>query len=98
MSKSIPMSGRWGCGQKREGGEGKKVLGWQKSVSLGHRKTTLCLIRNGRPIMSRTLPMGGRAITEAIALDRGMGSDRAVVEFFPAGPPSDLPPIDRSSP
>ena len=35
-------------------------------ADLGHRKTTLCLIKDGAAVATRTLPIGGRAITEAL--------------------------------
>ncbi len=42
-------------------------------VDLGHRKTTLCLCLDGHPVAARTLPVGGEAITRAVAKDRGLG-------------------------
>ena len=41
---------------------GKRLL-----VDLGHRKTNLCLLIDGRPVLARTVPVAGQAITEAIA-------------------------------
>ena len=41
-------------------------------VDLGHRKTTLCLLVDGAPRAARTLPVGGRHLTEAIARERGI--------------------------
>ena len=41
-------------------------------VDLGHRKTTLCLCIEGEPVASRTIPLGGRALSEALARDRGV--------------------------
>lgn len=41
-------------------------------VDLGHRKTGLCLLLDGRAISSRTVPVGGAALTAALAEDRGL--------------------------
>ncbi len=46
-------------------------------VDLGHRKTTLCLLADGRPRAARTLPMGGRALTQAIARERSLAEPDA---------------------
>jgi type IV pilus assembly protein PilM len=39
-------------------------------LDFGHRKTTLCLLVDGRAHLARTLPVGGGAITSAIAQER----------------------------
>jgi general secretion pathway protein L len=41
-------------------------------ADLGHRKTTLCLLLDERAVAARTLPVGGRHLTEALAADRGL--------------------------
>jgi general secretion pathway protein L len=41
-------------------------------ADLGHGKTTLCLLVDGRAVAARTLPIGGRHLTEALAADRGL--------------------------
>ncbi len=41
-------------------------------ADLGHRKTTLCLLIDGKAVATRTLPVGGEAITQALARDRGV--------------------------
>ncbi len=46
-------------------------------ADVGHRKTTLCLLVDGRAVSTRTLPIGGRALTEAIARDRGWNAEEA---------------------
>lgn len=46
-------------------------------VDLGHRKTTLCLLRDEQPIATRSIPVGGLAITRAIARDRGWSDEDA---------------------
>ena len=47
--------------------DGSRVL-----LDLGHSQTTICLIRDGQPIGARTVPVGGQAITLAMARDRGL--------------------------
>ena len=47
------------------------LSGTRLLVDVGHEKTTLCLLMDGRAVSSRTLLIGGRALTEAIARDRG---------------------------
>jgi hypothetical protein len=46
-------------------------------VDLGHRKTTFCVLLDGRAVAARTLPVGGRQITEALATDRGLSMEDA---------------------
>ena len=46
--------------------------GSQLLVDLGHRKTTCCLITDGRPVAARSFPVAGAAITEALARDRAL--------------------------
>lgn len=46
-------------------------------ADIGHEKTTFCAIQNGKPILSRSIPVGGRAMTEAIASERGLAFDEA---------------------
>jgi general secretion pathway protein L len=41
-------------------------------VDLGHRKTTLCLVVDGAPLAARAIPIGGRALTEALAREQGL--------------------------
>lgn len=48
-----------------------ELPGTQLLVDIGHRKTTLCLLRDEQAIATRSVPVGGGAITEAIARDRG---------------------------
>jgi general secretion pathway protein L len=52
-------------------------------ADVGHRKTTLALCRDGRVIATRTIPIAGKAITLAIAQERGIGeleAERAKME------------------
>lgn len=46
-------------------------------ADLGHRKTTLCLLDEGRPVAARTLALGGLAVTRALAGERGLDEDEA---------------------
>jgi general secretion pathway protein L len=48
------------------------LSGTRLLVDLGHRKSTFCLIVGGRAAAARALPLGGAALTEAIARDRGL--------------------------
>jgi len=41
-------------------------------ADLGHTKTTLCLMNDGRAIASRTIGVGGQHLTEALAADLGL--------------------------
>jgi type IV pilus assembly protein PilM len=42
-------------------------------VDLGHRKTTFCLLADGKAIAARSVPVAGAALTEALAKDRLLG-------------------------
>lgn len=46
-------------------------------VDLGHRKTTLCLLVDGMGRAARTIPVGGRLLTEALVRDRKLEWDEA---------------------
>ena len=41
-------------------------------MDIGHRKTTFCLLSDGRAVAARTVPVGGRELTQAVARDRGL--------------------------
>jgi general secretion pathway protein L len=53
------------------------LSGTRLVADLGHRKTTLCLMMEGRTVATRTLPVGGEALTRAIARDRGCNLEEA---------------------
>lgn len=53
------------------------LAGVRLLLDLGHRKTTLCLCVEGRPIAARTIPVGGRSLTDAVAKARGLTSEAA---------------------
>lgn len=46
-------------------------------VDLGHRKTTFCLLVEGRAMAARSVPVAGAALTEALAKDRLLGLEDA---------------------
>jgi general secretion pathway protein L len=48
--------------------------GTRMLVDLGHSKTTCCTLVEGRAVGTRTIPIGGRHLTEAVARDRGLES------------------------
>ncbi|MDJ0788386.1 MAG: type II secretion system protein GspL [Myxococcota bacterium] len=52
--------------------EGPRLL-----LDVGHRKTTLCLCLDGQPVTARCIPVGGQALTEAIAHERGVSLEEA---------------------
>lgn len=41
-------------------------------LDVGHSKTNLCLVADGRPVALRRLPVAGYHLTQAIAQDRGL--------------------------
>lgn len=53
------------------------LSGTRLVVDLGHRKTTLCLCVDGRATAARTIPIAGRAISEAVAKERNLGEIEA---------------------
>jgi type IV pilus assembly protein PilM len=42
-------------------------------ADLGHRKTTFCLLVDGKAVAARSVPVAGAALTEALAKDRLLG-------------------------
>ncbi|UCE86246.1 MAG: pilus assembly protein PilM [Deltaproteobacteria bacterium] len=65
-------------------------------IDLGHRKTTFCLVIEGRPVAARTVSLGGRAITEAIAAERNLDLSEAEIlkcerGIFPSALESGVP-------
>ena len=53
------------------------LTGTRLLVDLGHRKTTCCLITDGQPVASRTFPVAGAALTEALGRDRALSREDA---------------------
>jgi len=69
----------WGCEPRVVEAEGLVLAnlttlfdlpGTRLLVDAGHRKTTLCVVADGVPLAARSVPLGGAALTEAIAKDR----------------------------
>ncbi len=54
-----------------------ELPGTRLLADVGHRKTSLALCRDGRVIATRTLPIAGKALTLAIAQERGLGEVEA---------------------
>ncbi len=54
-----------------------ELPGTRLLADIGHRKTTLCLCVDGRAVAARTVPVAGRAITLALAGERGIGEIEA---------------------
>jgi len=46
------------------------LAGDELLIDIGHRKTTLCWLSQGKPLAMRSILMGGEAVTEALAKDR----------------------------
>jgi general secretion pathway protein L len=46
-------------------------------VDIGHEKTTFCALEAGRPVLSHSIPVAGRAMTEAIASETGLSFEAA---------------------
>ena len=46
--------------------------GTRMLIDLGHRKTTCCLLVDGSAVAARSVPVGGLALTNALAADRGL--------------------------
>lgn len=64
-------------------------------ADIGHRKTTLCLCVDGRAVASRTVPVAGHAITQALAAERSLGEVEAERRKIEHGV---LPPAGDASP
>ncbi len=46
-------------------------------IDVGHRKTTLCLLVDGRPLLLRTIPVAGHHFTSTLARERGLDYEDA---------------------
>ena len=56
------------------------LFGWEGTrlvIDIGHVSTTYCVVRDGAPLMARTIRTGGLQITEALALDQGWNLEDA---------------------
>jgi general secretion pathway protein L len=54
-----------------------ELPGTRVLTDVGHRKTTLALCRDGRVLAARTVPIAGKALTRAVAQQRGLGEVEA---------------------
>jgi general secretion pathway protein L len=54
-----------------------ELPGTRVLADIGHRKSTLALCRDGRVIATRTVPIAGKALTRAVAQERGLGEVEA---------------------
>lgn len=46
-------------------------------ADIGHETTTFCAMHKGRPLLARSIAVGGRAMTESIAEERGLSLEDA---------------------
>jgi general secretion pathway protein L len=46
-------------------------------TDVGHEKTTFCALQDGRPVLARSIAVGGRAMTESIAAETGLSFEDA---------------------
>jgi type IV pilus assembly protein PilM len=53
------------------------LTGTQLVTDIGHQKTTYCVMKDGRPVSARSIPVGGCAMTEAIAAETGLSFEEA---------------------
>ncbi|MBJ20791.1 MAG: pilus assembly protein PilM [bacterium] len=51
--------------------------GTQLMVDIGHETTTFCALINGRPALARSIPVAGRAMTEALMAEFGLSYEDA---------------------
>jgi len=53
------------------------LTGTHLITDIGHQKTTFCAMKDGHPVLSRSIPIAGRALTEAIAAETGLSFEEA---------------------
>ncbi len=53
------------------------LSGTRVLLDVGHRKTTLCVLRDGKAVAARTLRVAGFAVTQALARERGISESDA---------------------
>ncbi len=51
--------------------------GFRLIVDIGHEKTTFCVLIDGRPALARSIPIAGKAMTEALMSERGLSFEDA---------------------
>jgi general secretion pathway protein L len=54
-------------------------------ADIGHEKTTLCALRDGKALTARSLGVAGRAFTEAVAAERALSLEHAEREKHARG-------------
>lgn len=54
-----------------------RLEGTHLLVDLGHEKTTFCALHDGRAVLAHSIPVAGRALTEAIAAETGLSIEMA---------------------
>lgn len=54
-------------------------------ADIGHEKTTFCALQDGRPVLARSIAVGGRAMTESIAAESGLTIENAEQRKCEAG-------------
>lgn len=54
-----------------------RLEGTHLLVDVGHEKTTFCALADGRPLLAHSIPVAGRAMTEAIAAETGLSLEDA---------------------
>ena len=54
-----------------------RLEGTQLIADIGHEKTTFCAVLDGRPVLARSIPVAGRAMTEALASEKGLSFEEA---------------------
>jgi general secretion pathway protein L len=59
--------------------------GSQLVVDIGHEKTTFCVLQDRRPVLARSIPVAGRAMTEALAAESGLSLEDAEQRKCEAG-------------
>ena len=86
VSELIALLDQGGCAPRTLEAEGLVLAnlaavfdlpGRRLLLDLGHSKTTCCLLEDGRALASRSVRVGGRHLTEAIAADRGLSFEDA---------------------
>jgi general secretion pathway protein L len=86
VSETILLLDEAGCAPRTIEAEGLVLAnlaavfdlpGTRLLADLGHRKSTFCLLVEGRAVAARTVMLGGRMLTEALARDRGCSLEDA---------------------
>jgi len=54
-----------------------RLEGTHLLIDIGHEKTTFCALFDGRPVLAHSIPVAGRAMTEAVAAETGLSLEDA---------------------